>query len=92
MHTFVYSLVDAIADPNLKALLHEHVEDNHGLLSHVFFGDVIRWLEGPATFEQRVMAAALIERGLSFGDDSIENLAPDSPMWSLLGPRTRRLE
>jgi hypothetical protein len=77
------TLIDALAahSPELHRLLGEHVQDNHELLPHIFFGDVTRHFEklwqmrsDPIASTEIRRILGLLEQGLATGDEEVENV------------------
>jgi len=92
------SMIDelAIAHPAVKEMLAEHLDDNYGeLLPHVFFGDMVRWVERDAPADEIARVLAELDTCFTNGDEEVQNvilvsfveaLGYRSPFLALLGP------
>lgn len=76
--TFVHALVAEV--PPLGGLLAEHVAANHGVLSHVFMGDVSRFVieehraASAGSGEPHARLFGVLERAMAGGSDAVQEL------------------
>jgi hypothetical protein len=101
---WIESLFDEF--PDLRPIYEEHMASYHGLLAHLLFGDVVRWIEGVYTAGDYATIRAFIDRierdyptlgpragnvvDVSFAEDLPFSGTPGGLIAQWLGPNLRR--